>query len=74
MRREWSKLKQETSGDLNLFLSEDGTKALQKYEEFFTAGGSFELYSNEFELALVSAPDQERSIALLNNADLSEGF
>lgn len=72
VRAEWSKLTQDTSGDLNLFLSEDGTPILQAYEEFFEPSGTLELYTNEFQLALISRPDPERAAALLSIKDIDD--
>lgn len=69
IEKEHSKLYQETNSDLNLFLSQDGTVALQRYNEFFTIGGSRELLIDEFRTALISPTNEERANSLLNVAE-----
>ena len=51
-----SKLKQETQSDLNKFLGKDGTPELEKFENFYSFGGSKDVLVGQFTQAIIS-PD-----------------
>jgi len=68
---EHSKLQQEITTNKK-FALDDGTVALQKYEDFYSAGGSRDFLIDSFRQALISTPDQDKALALLGGEDLRQ--
>ncbi len=68
-----SQLKIDTQSDLNLALSQDGTRELQRYENFYAMGGGFDVITAKAQVALAS-PDPETGMrGLLMSSDELEG-
>ena len=68
----WGQLQVDTQNDVQLRRGVDGTTTLQMYLEFFKVGGQGQQFKDELDLALVSAPDLERSIFWTTQADINQ--
>lgn len=67
----YSQLKLDTSSDLNLMLSEDGTTALVKYEGFYAPGGMKDYYDAKMrEAVLTPNPNAPFQTLLMSEEEL----
>lgn len=58
-------LKADTMSNLNLMVEQDGTKELQRFENFYAAGGRYDYYKQKMQNALI-APNPEQAIMELS--------
>jgi len=63
---EYGDLKLETSRSLNKWLSKDGTEQLQRYELFYSSGGSRDFLIREMQVALLN-PNPSKNFMLLED-------
>jgi hypothetical protein len=68
----YQQLKIDSASDLNLMLSEDGTRRLAKFESYYAPGGLREISDMNMALAL-SAPNQEKGMMDLMMIESSIG-
>lgn len=58
----YSQLKIDTQTDLNLALSKDGTREIQRFKNFYAPGGAKDYYSDKMRVA-IEAPDPQMAIS-----------
>lgn len=72
IERDRAKLKLQTQQNLNKFLGEDGSPELERYEIFYSAGGSRDLLLREMQIALVN-PNPSKNLISFEDLSIPEG-